>query len=105
MDKIAEVLILDMCECVKKEYAERKQKMILDAAMNQRFSCEIGAATYQALEKEDRVTPPVLEKIINAKVVNVNHKMSSRIMLLMSKVSKKAMEMQMKLPAQVALHS
>ena len=56
------------------------------------------------MEKEDRVTPPVLEKIINAKVVNVNRKMSSRIMLLMSKASKKAMEMQIKLPAQVALH-
>ena len=48
--------------------------------------------------------PPVLEKIINAKVINANRKMGSRIMLLMSKASKKAMEMQMKLPAQVALH-
>ena len=94
MYETIKVLIVDAHHCVQMENAERQQNMILETMGNHSRSREIGEATYQALEREDKVKAATLDDIIDTKVYGSVRKFYSEATLQMSKLAKKVIDLE-----------
>ena len=68
--------------------------MILEMMGNHSRSRQIGEATYQALEKEDKIKAATLEDVIDAKVSGSVRKFYSEDTLQMSKLAKKVIDLE-----------
>ena len=94
MDDVIRVLIIDACNCTQKENKERQQNAILEALGNLESSIKIGDATSEALEKKDRVKAVTLENIIDSKMSGIARRCFSEATLQMSKLVKKAIDLE-----------
>ena len=76
------------------ENVERQQNMIVETMENHSRSRKIWEATYQALEKEDKIKAATLEDIIDAKASGSFSKFYSEATLQMSKLAKKVINLE-----------
>ena len=76
---------------MQKENVERQQNMILETVGNHNDSRNIGEATVQALEREEKIKAATLGVTIDVKVSSSLRKFHSEATLQMSKLAKKLM--------------
>ena len=67
--------------------------MILETMGNHSRSRQIGEATHQALEKEDKIKAAILEDVVDTKVSGSAKKFYSEATLQTSKLSKKIIDL------------
>ena len=97
MDETIKVLIVDIYHCAQIENMERQQNVILESIGNHNRERQIGEATFQALESENKIKADTLENIIDTKVSGSVRKYYSEAPLQMIKLAKKVIDLE-KLP-------
>ena len=93
MDDAIKVLMLDAYHCAQRGNVERQQNVILETMGNHIRSRQKGEATYQALEKEDKIKAAILEDVVDTKVSGSAKKFYSEATLQTSKLSKKIIDL------------
>ena len=78
---------------MQKENVERQHNMILETVGNHNDSRNIGEATVQALEWEDKIKEATLGVIIDTKISSSVSKFYSQATLQMSNLAKKVIEL------------
>ena len=73
---------------------ERQQNMILETVGNHNDSRNIGEATCQALEREDKIKAATLGNVIDTKASSSAGKFYSKATLQMNKLAKKFIELE-----------
>ena len=94
MDDTIKVLIADACHCAQMENVGRQQNAILETMGNHSSSRKIGEDAHQALENEDKIKEATLVDVVSTKVSGSVRKFYSEATLQMSKLSKKAIDLE-----------
>ena len=97
MDDTIKVLIVDAHHCAQMENVERQKNITLETMGNHSRSGQVGEATHQSLEREDKIKTSTLEDIIDSKAYGSVRKFYSEATLQMSKLAKKVIDLE-KLP-------